>query len=227
MNIFKDTFFFFLLARYFWFMIYARHGVLLLLGADWDHALVGLKADNGQHIAVISVSILLPHSPRLGLSTLITAGLLCTRSPQSKYSASFVSMSLRRNRVIKKVILLCMPRDHTVEYLEFRLLWLFTFYSLSCSRLLASMLTSTARIPSKYATISNVLLQTWAASNTGNCISIIMGNSCVNVLFIFVSFIHDTRIKRQCHTNSLVNWVWFRRLEHCIVGIQCETVPLH
>ena len=105
-----------------------------------------------------------------------------------------------------------------ISNFEFRLLWLFTFYSLSYSCLLASMLTSTARIPSKYATISNVLLQTWAASSTEGIIfvSLIIGNCCVNVLFIFVSFIHDTCIKRQCHTNSLVNWVWFRRLKHCI-----------
>lgn len=99
--------------------------VLLLLGAVRvnAHALVGLKADNGQHIAVISVSILLPSLASPRPLDMITARLLCTAlRNQSVFSFFCLNELEEENHVIKKVILFWMPRDHNVDYLEFRLL---------------------------------------------------------------------------------------------------------
>ena len=77
------------------------------------HALVGLKADNGQHIAVISVSILLPSLASPRPLDMITARLLCTAlRNQSVFSFFCLNELEEENHVIKKVILFWMPRDH-------------------------------------------------------------------------------------------------------------------
>ena len=136
---------------------------------------------------------------------MITARPLCARSLSAIKVFSFFCLDELEEEyhVIKKVIPFWMPQDHSEDYLEIRLLWLFTFYSLSYSRLLASMLTSTARIPSKYATISNVLLQTWAASNTGELYFHNYRGTFVLMFYLFLSHLFMTLVLEDNITQIL------------------------